>query len=516
MQDKTSRAPTDSGQFKEIQRPTVWILGQFDAGFTLATQLAGAVVVVLIGAIIAEVLYQAFDLTRLAIFFLGSVIVSALAFGMRAAILAAFLAFAAYNFSLVEPRFTFQFAGADDTLTLAVFLVVALLTGSLAGKVRESERNNRQRADLLATLFDASRIFMAKDGEPALRADLACQLETTTGGLAIVLGADAPLSADRIADLGIPEALLAQVARSQEFHTSGAWRARVISTEDTLGTAIWRIGETRAKHLQSQDRLCELLLDLAAASLARARLANLRAEAEADRRAEPLRNAILSSLSHDLRTPLSTVLASASSLRDYDAQFDSATRTALADGIVQEAGRLNDYLEGLLNLSRIESGDLEPRLLDVSIAEVVGNVIGRLGAFGSDSITFHDANPPADVRADPVLLEQVIFNLLENVAHHGGEGVQARMFVSRLEEAIEFSIEDTGPGVSDVESARLFDRFYRGASRRADGRGTGVGLSIAKGFVEAMGGSIRIDPTVGAPHGLKIVVRIANAVGASL
>lgn len=132
MSRSTQPIAKPAGQ-AEVVRPTVWLLGRFGDSLTLFTQLTGTVVVVLVGTILAEFLYQAFDLTRLSIFFLGSVIVSALAFGTRAAVFAALLAFVAYNFSLVEPRFSFRFAGADDTLTLAAFLVVALLTGSLAG-----------------------------------------------------------------------------------------------------------------------------------------------------------------------------------------------------------------------------------------------------------------------------------------------------------------------------------------------------------------------------------------------
>lgn len=134
MSRSTQPIAKPAGQ-AEVVRPTVWLLGRFGDSLTLFTQLTGTVVVVLVGTILAEFLYQAFDLTRLSIFFLGSVIVSALAFGTRAAVFAALLAFVAYNFSLVEPRFSFRFAGADDTLTLAAFLVVALLTGSLAGRV---------------------------------------------------------------------------------------------------------------------------------------------------------------------------------------------------------------------------------------------------------------------------------------------------------------------------------------------------------------------------------------------
>ena len=227
MSRSTQPIAKPAGQ-AEVVRPTVWLLGRFGDSLTLFTQLTGTVVVVLVGTILAEFLYQAFDLTRLSIFFLGSVIVSALAFGTRAAVFAALLAFVAYNFSLVEPRFSFRFAGADDTLTLAAFLVVALLTGSLAGRVRESERNNRQRADLLETLFEASQAYSSAGGEAELRRTLADRLEVAAGGAALVLPPSEMLDPTQV-----PEAMLATVrtliARSHHdplLQTEGAWRAR--------------------------------------------------------------------------------------------------------------------------------------------------------------------------------------------------------------------------------------------------------------------------------------------------
>lgn len=497
----------------EIVRPTVWLLGRFGDSLTLFTQLTGTVVVVLVGTILAEFLYQAFDLTRLSIFFLGSVIVSALAFGTRAAVFAALLAFVAYNFSLVEPRFSFRFAGADDTLTLAAFLVVALLTGSLAGRVRESERNNRQRADLLETLFEASQAYSSTDGEAELRRTLADRLEVATGGAALVLPPSEMLDPTQV-----PEAMQATVrtliARSHHdpsLQTEGAWRARRLSEDEALGMAIWRIGETRLNDIAVQDRLCEVLIDLAAASLARTRLADVQAEAEAERRAGPLREAILASLSHDLRTPLATVLASASSLRDYDGRFDSQTRIGLADGIVQEAERLNTYVDALINLSRIESGDVSPRLVPVSVHEVIDKARQRLGNFGDTRVALIAKGATVDVRADPLLLEQVLFNILENAERHGGEGVSVTIATRQVREQVEISIEDDGPGVSPAEGAMLFEKFYRGARQQTDDRGTGIGLSIARGFVEAMGGTLRLNESTRPSMGLRLELRLPAA-----
>ena len=494
------------------------VLLRFGANLPLPLQLIGTIGLVIFGTLVAELLRQNFGLTRLSMFFLGSVVVSALAFGTRAAVFAAFAAFLAYNFSLVEPRFSFRFAGAEQALTLGAFLFVALVTGSLAGRVRESERTNRRRADLLKTLFEASQAFTLADGEISLRQALTDRLQAASGNVALVIAAHETLNEDAVPVDGQTSvhAVIDRSRSSPALQIEGEWRARRLSEDAGLGLAVWRVGETSATDIASQDRLCELLIDLAAASLARARLADARTEAEAERRASRLREAILGSLSHDLRTPLATVMASASSLRDYDQRFDSGTRIALADGIVQEAGRLNGYLEALFSLSRIESGDLTPHLLPVSIREVIDNVRMRLGTFGETRVTVYEEDPADEVQADPLLLEQALFNILDNVDLHGGKGVTATVQTRTIKGQMMISIEDDGPGVSASDAERLFDKFYRGKRQRPDGRGTGVGLSISRGFVEAMGGTLSLDPVVRSTPGLRLLLCLPVAGGQAI
>lgn len=493
-------------QIQEIPRPTAWFLERFDGALGVAGQFLAAATVVLIGTVTAVFLYQAFDLTRLAIFFLGSVIVCALFFGTRPAVFAAFLAFVAYNFSLVEPRFSFQFAGADDALTLTAFLVVALLVGGLAGRVRESERSSRRRADLLETLLGASRAFGGARNAAALREALAAQLELATDGEAFILPGGA--TGDAV-DESVP-GLVAEAEVSGQLVAHGAWRARALSREGALGVAVWRIGETPASDLAAQNRLCGLLVDLGASALDRIRLVDLQTEIEAGVRASRLRDAILGSISHDLRTPLATVLASASSLRDYGERFDADTRRDLADGIVQEADRLNSYLESLLALSRIEAGHIAPSLGAVAIMEVIDAAIRRLGPNAAERIDTGSLDETLEIEADAALLEQVLFNLLDNALVHGGPSVGVRIDAERSGGAVELAIEDDGVGVPDDEYEQLCDKFYRGRRRHPDARGTGVGLSIAKGFIEAMGGSIRLGQSRDAPQGLRVTITLGE------
>lgn len=503
----TSESDPVANDAPQAPRPTAWFLERFDVALSLAGQFLAAATVVLIGTVTAAFFYEVFDLTRLAIFFLGSVIVCALFFGTRPAVFAAFLAFVAYNFSLVEPRFSFQFAGADDALTLGAFLVVALLVGGLAGRVRESERSSRRRADLLESLLGASRAFSAARDARALRGELAAQLELATDGEAFILPLDP--GGEQVDETASD--LATEAAAGGPLVARGAWRAKALSHDAALGVAVWRIGETAASDIAGQNRLCGLLVDLAAAALDRIRLVDLQTEIEAGVRASRLRDAILGSISHDLRTPLATVLASASSLRDYGERFNAATRRDLAEGIVQEADRLNSYLESLLALSRIEAGHIAPSLGPVAIIEVVDAAIRRLGPDAADRIDTGALDEALEVEADAALLEQVVFNLLDNAFVHGGPSVQVRVGAECVEGKVELVIEDNGVGVPNDEYDQLCDKFYRGRGRRPDARGTGVGLSIAKGFVEAMGGALHLGRSRGGPQGLRVAITMGEA-----
>lgn len=490
---------SDRPQAAAAPRPIVWLLERFDQGMGLLAQFAGAAVVVLLGTVTAAVLYQVFDLTRLAIFFLGSVIVSALLFGTRAAVLAAFLAFVAYNFSLVEPRFSFRFAGPDDALTLAAFLVVALLVGGLAGRVRESERSNRRRVDLLGNLLNASRAFSGAAGADDLLRELALELEQAGGGEAVIVAAEQDLDGlDPTA-----QELAALADASGDLVRQGAWRAKALAPGDACGVAVWRIGETPAAELAAQDRMCGLLVELAGAALQRIRLVDLQAEAQTRERASRLRDAILGSISHDLRTPLSTVLASASSLRDYGDRFDAETRRSLADGVVQEAGRLDAYLESLLALSRIEAGQVAPRMRPVSVLEVIDAAVGRLDPSSAERVTVDAPRETLEAQADPALLEQVVFNLVDNAMVHGGPAARVRIAAGCGDEGLELVVEDDGVGVAEDEYNRLSEKFYRGRLRAPEARGTGIGLSVASGLIAAMGGRLRFGPNQTAPQGLR-------------
>ena len=208
---------------------------------------------------------------------------------------------------------------------------------------------------------------------------------------------------------------------------------------------------------------------------------------------ERLRSALLNSLSHDLRTPLSSILAAATSLQRHAASYDAAARAELAGLIQSEAERMNRFVNNLLDMTRIESGALLPKQEIVDLADVVGTALEGM----SRLLTGHrtEVDIPADlpmINGDFMLLEQVLLNLLDNAAKYAAGGV-ITLTGRRREDRVVLTVADEGPGIDPDRLSRIFDKFYRVHAGDRQRAGTGLGLAICQGFVEAMGGTITAD-----------------------
>lgn len=522
MASEIAHAPhlgSDPGETAFLRSPTVWLLTRVTSVMGLAARLGVAVLIVAASAVVGEFLFQTFAMTRLSMLFLGAVVLTAVTVGTLPALVAAVLAFAVYNFHLVEPRFTFSFAGADDALTLFVFLAVALLTGGLAGRVREDAIRNRSRADMMTTLFHASRTLSGTGEEPVLRARLAEILAGCVDGEAWVTSPAEGLGGMSGAE---PDERLLRVAgllterRSPlgaETASSGAWRARRLRVDgEELGVAVWRVGETSPRELGQIDRLADIVVDLGASAVARARLSAQKAEADAVASTEKLRTALLSSISHDLRTPLAAILASASSLKDYDGQFSPETRRDLAGAIQEEAERLNRYVTNLLSMTRLESGALDLDLQVVSAADLAEAAAQRLDRrLGARRIRLTNGEGRPSVRVDPLLIEQALANLIENAVAYTPDGSEIEVGVRGEAGRVLLEVVDAGPGVPEAELGRIFEKFYRGDQARGAAKGAGMGLAIARGFVEAVGGTVEARPRPDGRPGLSVVISLPEA-----
>ncbi|MFZ0266132.1 sensor histidine kinase, partial [Caulobacter sp.] len=261
------------------------------------------------------------------------------------------------------------------------------------------------------------------------------------------------------------------------------------------------------------ERLVLGLLDQGAIALERADLAADAVEAETLRRADRFRSALLNSISHDLRTPLSTVLGASSTLTEYGDKMEPAVRADLMVSIREEAERLNRYVANLLDMTRLEGGALRLRTDWIDVRDVLGAAAERVARrLGGRPLT-RDFPPELSlVRADASLLEQVVVNILENAIAYSPPGAQIEMAAYEDRGNIVISIEDEGRGIPPAELERVFEKFRRMDEPTDRTGGVGLGLSIAKGFVDAMNGRIAAASPIHDGKGTRILISLPKAV----
>ena len=417
-------------------------------------------------------------------FLVGVLVISYLA-GSGPGYAAAVISFVIYNFYVEAPPFHLQSYRAEDALVLLTFPTVALLMGNLTGRLRDEAKRAEARARATAVLFEATREFSASDDPAFIRTRLADHLAAAARGQAFVLDGEV-LS---IAGGKTPEPMVMSAAGAlarepgplRTIEAAG-WRLRAMAGG---GVAGWRAEPPPGPE---EESLLQILADAGAAAGARAQLAVAKAGAEARARTEDLRNALLSSISHDLRTPLAAVLASATSLQEFGDQFDAKTRRDLTATIQEEAERLNAFVTNLLQMSRLESGALDAESAAFDLAEVVERTRKRFERLRGKRTIICALGAGADVAVgDPVLFEVALANVLENAVRYSPDGGAISLSSARDAGQVMVQVTDEGPGAPEAELGRLFDKFYRGAAAKRL-PGTGLGLSIVRGVMQGMGG----------------------------
>jgi two-component system sensor histidine kinase KdpD len=240
------------------------------------------------------------------------------------------------------------------------------------------------------------------------------------------------------------------------------------------------------------------------------RLATEAARTAAQAETQRLRTALLSSLSHDLRTPLTGIRGAAETLRTTWAALDDGTRQDLLRSIEDDTERMTRFLSNIMEMTRLESGEITPRRLSVDLAEVVDAAIARTP--GSPEVFVSLPVGETTVAADPALLEQVLVNVLDNAVKYAAPGSPITISAEAVPSALTLRIADHGIGISETDLPHVFDSFYRALRGDRTAPGTGLGLAIARGLVDAMGGAIdAISPRPDGGVGTVIVLRLPRA-----
>jgi two-component system sensor histidine kinase KdpD len=463
---------------------------------------------------------RTFRSSDLGMIFLAAVLAAAVLQGLRPALLAAGLAFLVYNYLFLDPRYSFVIGSPTDILTLFVFLAVAVVTGFLAGRVRDQQRATARRAAAITSLLAASRRLSASAQKQDAAVALAEQLSAATGGKAIIL---LPANSEIVPSAAAPamEPLSTQDMAAARW----AWQhgEAAGAGTGTLPNATWtfrplqgigaRAGvaatEPQGASDSEAERFVMSLLDQGAIALERAELAAEASEADALRRSERLRAALLNSISHDLRTPLAGVLGSVTTLIDYRTSLEEAVQADLLESIRDEAERLNRYVGDLLDMTRLEGGGVAPRTESTDPRDVVSAAAERVARrLGTRNLVRDYPKTLSTVPADPALLEQAIVNILENAIAYSPDGSRIEAAVYEDQRNIVVSIEDEGRGIPTAQLQQVFEKFQRLDEASDRGKGAGLGLAIAKGFVEAMGGRIAAASPIHDGRGTRILISL--------
>jgi len=474
---------------------------------------------------LATVLDRTFARVDLGVVYLSAVLAAGVLYGVRPALAAATVAFLTYNFLFLEPRYTFLIGSPTDILTLVVFWAVALVTGGLAGRVRDQARNAQRRASAVSALLAASQSLAAADDLKATAAVLAEQTAAAGGAPAVVLLPDGedvtPVAGAPVLEpLGSAAMAAARWAWEKgeaAGHGTGTlpqtpWTFRPLdglrSRAGVVGVAVG--GPASGTE---EERLVLALLRHGAVALERARLAGEAVETETLKRADRFRGALMNSVSHDLRTPLSTVLGSATTLIDYGDTLKPAVRRDLLLSIREEAERLSRYVGDLLDMTRLEGGALNVRSDWTDVRDVLNAAADRVSRrLGTRRMTRDFPDHLTAVPADQALLEQALVNILENAIAYSPDGTTIELAAYEDRGSVVLSIEDEGQGIPTAELERVFDKFRRMEEPSDRTKGAGLGLAIAKGFVEAMSGRIAAASPIVDGKGTRILIRLPKAV----
>lgn len=458
----------------------------------LLVACAGVLAMTCGAAIAAHAATGWLDAQSLALFFVPPVLVAAIRFGLVASLSAALLSALAINFLFVEPRYTFVVARSQDAAALTLFAVVGAMASALAAQARASTARAQERARIAGHLEHfATRLAVSADEDAIAVAavDIAGVLAGAPSALACADGrvwggpADASLHESARWAMATKQALAP--GPEAAIDTSWAFWPVVFAGRCEIVLGVRPRGILEREHARAIEQIASHV----GVAMERARQARLADAAQSAVEREKLKSELLAGVSHDLRTPLSTLVFTLQSLQRFSAKHDEETRRELIDLTVSEANRLSRMVEALLEVSRLEAGVTPVRLENVRLTELVGDALAGCakGRSTHDLRVEVSASLPL-VRADPALAVSALSNVVSNALVHAAN-TPIDIVAHADATSVELVIGDRGPGLGD-DPDRLFRRFVRGVE--GDGRtpGLGLGLAIARGFLESQGGAL--------------------------
>ena len=441
--------------------------------------------------------------------------------GRGPAILASVLAVLVFDFFFVPPFHTFAVSDVQYTVTFGVMLAIGLVISTLTSRLRAQVESTRHRERRTSALYELGKqlsslygnVFLAgaagaKIAE-MLGGEVAIYLHQPSGPPELAFGQDSSIARhpvslpvahwviehDQIAGAGtntLPSAIALFLPLIGSQRTHGAIAVRVSNAERLLEPDVRRLLEACASQLALALDRDQLVIDAA--------------EARIQAEAEQVRSSLLSSVSHDLKTPLAAIAGASSSLLEA-ASLDEETRRQLLETVADEAARLNRLLENILQMSKLDAGAATPNCQWHVLEELVGSALHRTRhELARHEVAVHLANDLPLLHVDGLLMEQVFVNLFENAARYTPEGTVVTIRAALDGKHVRIAISDNGPGLPAGAEERIFDKFFRAAPTADGGRGSGLGLAICRAIIKAHGGAIIAANRPGG--GAEFVIRL--------
>lgn len=488
---------------------------QTPAGFVA---FARAILVIAFATAIGLLLRDSISLPDQAMVYLAAILVAALG-GRAPGAFAAALSVAAYNFFFVPPLYTFAVADLDHLITFAVMFTVGTATGTLVARMRHAAEASRLRerrtSALLAFTSHAAAARTTADVaaavvtqiEQAVHAPAAVFVPRDAGELEALAGL-APLAEQEMSVVAWAHAHRRAAGRGTETQPD----ARLLAVplwdgEQSAGVVVVQLDRARRRIDFEARTLLEAIARQAGIAIARLRLGREAHEAALRAHAEELRSSLLSTVSHDLRTPLAIISGMASTLRDAGSNLTREQLDSL-ETIVDESARLGSILHNLLAITRVESG-AGLRRDWMPLEEVIGSALGRCDALLEDHPVTVAVHPDVGARVEPVLFEQLLINLVENAAKHTPAGTPIEVRAKGEGDEAVIEVSDRGPGLPPGPHDRLFEKFVRGPGVRTTG--AGLGLAVCRGIAQAHGGRIECEQREGGGATFRVHVAAGPA-----
>ncbi|NVN87815.1 MAG: sensor histidine kinase KdpD [Rhodopseudomonas sp.] len=457
-----------------------------------------------IGLGIAELIEPFFGIENVDLVFLTAVVGTAVRYGLWPSLLASLAASLCYNFFFMPPVYTFTIAEPTNVAAFFLFMLIALLVSNVAARVRTQAVAAAGRVRTTESLYAFSRklagtaalddVLWATAYQTALMLKVRVVLLLPEDGVLTVKAGYPPEDQLDKADLAAANwAWDNDRAAGRGSDTlPGAKRLFLPMRTGRGPIGVIGIDDDRTGPLLTPDqrRLLDALMDQGALAIERVQLVEDIDRVKRNLESDRLRSALLNSISHDLKTPLASVLGAASAMRDLSGLSD-AEKSDLLTTIIEESERLNRFIANLLDMTKLEAGAVVPNTAKHDLGDIIGSALRRAAKIlAQDQIKLEiEPNLPM-LELDAVLFEQVLFNLLDNAAKYAPEGTTIAIKAHRQDGSVTLQVIDEGAGIPPDDLDSVFDKFYRAQKGDHVRAGTGLGLAISRGFVEAMHGTI--------------------------